>query len=213
MKINNQYFILRHGETIYQAQKIERIYSWPEKSPIKLSQKGEREIKKIAKLFKKKKIDLIYSSDIYRARQTAEILASELGLKINPIRELKEVDNSQDIDFSQGVNFDSRLRDINFGIYQSKSKKEFYRDYPVSKRRFYQRPKAGESWNDVKKRMVNFLKEIDKKPKGKTILIVSHGDPLWLLEGTLKGLSNEEMLREKLENGTIKVGELRKLNF
>ncbi|GAI02405.1 unnamed protein product, partial [marine sediment metagenome] len=43
---------------------------------------------------------------------------------------------------------------------------------------------------------VDFVKDIEKKNKNKTILIISHGDPLWLLNGVLKGL-NEKGLLEK----------------
>lgn len=185
--MQNTYFILRHGQTIYQTKKKDFIYPWPEISPVKLTQKGKIEIKKVAKLLKKKKIDLIYSSDIFRARQTVKIINKELGLKII---------------------FDSRLRDINLGIYHDGKKEEFYQDFPrVFPLRFIKRPPGGESWQDCQKRMVNFLKEIDKKYKNKKILIVSHGDPLWLLEGAVKGLDNEQLLEQEY----IEVGELRKL--
>ena len=79
MKLKNRYFLLRHGQTIYQVKKRKMIYPWPEINPIKLTKKGEKQIKKVAKILKNKKIDLIYSSDIYRTKQTARIVAKELG--------------------------------------------------------------------------------------------------------------------------------------
>ena len=30
---------------------------------------------------------------------------------------------------------------------------------------------------------------------GQKYIIVSHGDPLWLLEGAMRGLNNEEILK------------------
>ena len=84
------------------------------------------------------------------------------------------------------INFDKRLRDINLGIYHGRLKKEFYNDFPDPIKRFSNGPKKGESWNDLKKRVKSFLKEIEKKYKNKRILIVSHGDTLWMLEGILK---------------------------
>ena len=59
--------------------------------------------------------------------------------------------------------------------------------------------------------MLKTIESIEKKYQNKNILIVSHGDPLWLLEGLMKGLNNEEMLgsRKKM----IKKGELKKLEF
>lgn len=188
--LKNKYFILRHGQTIYQTKKKKIIYPWPEVPPVSLINRGVKEIKVLAKKLKSQKIDLIYSSDIFRARQTSEIIAKELGLK---------------------VNFDKRLRDINLGIYHGGKKEEFYRDFPrVFPLRFIKRPPGGESWQDVQKRMLNFLKKIDKKQKGKNILIVSHGDSLWLLEGAIKGW-NLEKFSKTSKPSYIQPGELRKL--
>jgi len=190
MELNNQYFILRHGQTAQQTKRKEFIYNWPDNPPVKLTREGKKQIREAAKKLKKEKIDLIYSSDIYRTRQTAKIVAKELDLK---------------------VNFDKRLRDINLGIYHGRPKEEFFRDFPFKEKRFNLRPKKGESWNDVKKRLLSFLREVNKKYKNKKILIVSHGDPLWLLEGIAKGLSNKELLKEISKGHYIKVGELRKI--
>lgn len=189
LKLRNKYFILRHGETVYQTKKKDFVYpSFPEKPLIKLTKRGQNQIKTAAKKLKKAKIDLIFSSDIFRARQTAEIAAKELERK---------------------VNFDKRLRDINLGTYHGKTKEEFYCDFP--RKRFYQRIKEGEGWNDVKRRIVTFIKEIDKKFKNKNILIVSHGDPLWLLEGAVKNWSIDKLIKIK-EANFIKTGEIRELS-
>lgn len=190
--MRNTYFILRHGETVYQTRKREIVYPWPETAPVKLTEQGKRQIKKSAKLLKRKGIDIIYSSDTFRTHQTAEIVAKELGLKII---------------------FDPRLRDINLGIYQGGKKKEFYRDFPItSKKRFSQKPKGGESWNDLKRRTKDFTRSVDKKYTNKNILIISHGDPLWILEGMIKDFNNQELLDEIfVKKNNIKTGELREL--
>lgn len=180
MNPKNHYFLLRHGETIYQTEKIDILYPWPEKNPVILTKKGERQIKKAAKELKKKDIDLIYSSDIFRARQTAEIVSRELGLK---------------------VNFDKRLRDLNMGIFQAGPKIAYQKFFPSRRKKFEKRPPKGESWADVKKRVSDFLKEIEKKHKNKKFLIISHGDPLWLLAGILKGLNNKNLLEKKYSGG------------
>ena len=188
--MRNKYFLLRHGE----VQKEEGIiYDWPSISTFPLTKRGKEQIAKVAQKLKNQKIDLIYSSDSLRTRQTAEIIMEELGLK---------------------VNFDSRLRDINLGVYWGRKEKEFYRDFPPTLERFYKkRPKEGENWTGLKKRMLRAIKEIDKKHKGKTILIISHGDPLWLLEGAMKSWSNRELLNQKLKGKLIKIGELRELRI
>src|SRR3989344_5362693 len=153
--MNNRYILLRHGNTIYQEEKKGFLYLIPERDPVFLTEKGKEQIKISAEKLAGKKIDLIYSSDLVRTRQTAGIAAEKLGLKII---------------------LDKRLRDINFGIFQGG---------------------GGENWRDVKKRTTDFLKEIDKKYTGKIILVISHGDPIWLMNGFIKGLSEQALLEKR----------------
>jgi len=60
--------------------------------------------------------------------------------------------------------------------------------------------------------MVEVLKEIENNFENKNVLIVSHGDPLWLLEGYMKGKSNEELILEMNRDEDIKTGEIREIN-
>ena len=164
--MRNTFFLMRHGQSTHQVQKKRLIYPWPELSPIFLTKKGKKDVKKTAKELKKIGIDIIYSSDVARAQQTAEIVAKELGIK---------------------VILDPRLRDINFGIFQGRLEEELIKSIPLEDR-ISRRPPGGESWSDVQKRMLSFFREIDKKYKNKKILIVGHKGPLWLLEVAIKGL-------------------------
>ncbi len=189
----NKYYILRHGQTVYQTKKREWVYPFPESKPVPLTKVGQNQIKKAARELKGKGIDLIYSSDMARTRQTAEIVAKYLGAPII---------------------FDKRLRDVNLGIYHGKKKEEFYRAFPQNLERFYSKNSAGgENWGECRRRMVRWLAEIDKKHQNKTILIVSHGDPLWLLEGAVKMLSDQELLNMNIKNTDIKTGEWRKIEY
>ena len=187
--MNNTYFILRHGETPYQLQKEKILYPWPEPSPILLTEKGKEQVKAASEKLKEEKIDLIYASDMPRTRQAAEMVAQELGVEII---------------------FDNRLWEREMGIYKGKPKEEYRKAFPVRKEKFFKPPPQGESWDDVKKRVLDLAKDIDKKYQGKNILNVSHGCPLWLLQGGLKELSNDELLEQK-DKLNLKVGELRKI--
>jgi len=186
--MNNKYYILRHGESIANRKKI--ISCWPEKIPSPLTRKGREQIKTQAKKLKKKKINLIFSSDLLRTRQTAEIVGKEL--KIKPRR-------------------DKRLREYNVGIFNGKTIKDFRRFLPTGIKRFKIHSPKGETYIDIKERMYDFLKEIDKRYSGKTILIISHQLPLILLEGKVKGFSNQGILKKYPKKKRIKTGELRKL--
>jgi broad specificity phosphatase PhoE len=189
--MRNTYFILRHGETLYQLKKEEVIYPWPESSPILLTKKGKRQIEDAAENLKKKKIDLIFSSDIPRAKETAEIISREIGVK--PI-------------------FDPRIREIDAGIYKGKPTREYEKDFSDRKQKFFRRPLNGESRQDCRKRMMDFLEKIDKKYRDKNILIISHGTPLYLLDGTVRGLKDEKLL-EKNKYFSLEVGQFKKLKF
>jgi len=173
-----KYFLLRHGETIYQTKKDDLLYPWPD-FITSLTKKGKNQAKTAAKKLKSKKIDSIYSSDFFRTCQTAEIVAKKLGLK---------------------VKLDKRLRDINWGIYKDGPSKKYRQFFSSTKQRFSKRPPKGENWRDVKKRMMDLIKDIEKKHKNRTILIIGHGDPLWLLNGALKGFNEKEILERRCED-------------
>jgi broad specificity phosphatase PhoE len=192
VRLKNKYFILRHGQTIHQIKKPGIIYFWPEdKPPANLTDLGRKQIKKRADFLRSQDIDFIFSSDVLRTRQTAEIIAEELGLKVRT---------------------DPRLRDINLGDFQGKPKSEFWSFFQEKGENFKEPIPNGENWSEVQKRMTDFINDVEKEHSGKNILIVGHGDPLWLLEGWLKGVTDEELLKEKKEGSLIKMGELRRVN-
>jgi isoleucyl-tRNA synthetase len=195
---NNKYFILRHGESLRNIDKI--VCSFPEKIHCPLTTTGKKQIKNIAKKLKKEKIDFIFSSDLLRTKQTAEIIGKELGIE---------------------PKYDKRIRELDMGDLNGtpvKKAGEFWDpegklkllDYYL--KRFKVRAPGGENYIDAKKRMYEFLKDIDRKYQNKTILIISHELPLTMLESAVKGFSPKETVRFR-EKKKIKVGEFRKLDF
>ena len=174
--MKNKYILLRHGETRYQAEKLDVLYAKDENPGLPITENGKEKIKIVAKELKSKGIDLIYSSDYFRAKQTSKIVAEELGLE---------------------VKLDKRLRDTNFGILHGKPGQRYRELFSSKKERFSKRTPKGENWRDVGKRAVAVITEIEKEYNGKTILIVSHADPVGLLTGYLKGLSEDELLEKR----------------
>ncbi len=161
-------------------------------SKVPLSEEGRREIKESAQKIKDLEIAEIYTSDFLRTVESVKIVKKEIGFKKDPIT-------------------DSRLRDVHYGRWCGKKKEEFYEEFPIDSERFERAPEGGESWNRVKERILDFLKEKDKKKRG-NILIVSHGDPLWILKSTLEGLTEKEMvLSRKVKKNYPGTGEFFKL--
>ena len=189
---NNNYYFFRHGHS--QRQVTNLASCWPEKKPFPLTEKGKKEVLKSTKKLKNKKIDLIFSSDLLRTRQTAEIISKETGARII---------------------FDKKLREVDVGIFNGQHPKLAW-DYILSKQNPYAvKVPKGESLAIVQRRVYGFLKKIDKKYQGKNIIIVSHELPLTVLEKTLEGQSVEKIIewRRKNRGKLIKTGEKRKVEF
>ncbi len=89
MKLKNHYFLLRHGESLKNIKNVSSC--WPEKIPYPLTEKGKKQAKLVAKKLQNKKIDIIFNSDLLRARQTAEIIGRKLGITPKINKKLREV--------------------------------------------------------------------------------------------------------------------------
>jgi len=195
MRLNNKYFIMRHGEALLNKKGI--VCCWPEKIRCPLTDKGKKQVKNQAKKLKNtcaergRSIDLIFSSDLLRTRQTAEIVGKELGLK---------------------PKYDKRLREFNLGIFNGRPLEEANQFFGKIIKKFKIRAPEAENYTDLKKRMYNFLKDIDKKYSGKKILIISHEAPLTMLAGAVKKLSNRGIL-EYRKRSKLKLAEFRRLRL
>jgi len=195
--MNNQYYIIRHGHSWRNKKNVASC--WPEKIPYPLTEKGKKQIRQAAKKLKDKKINLIFASDLLRTRQTAEIVAKAIGLK---------------------VKLDKRLREVNVGIFNNQPIDKIGRFWDKERRlspfKYYQKrfelaPPRGETYTDLEKRFSSFIKEMEKKYKSKNILIVSHQRPLTLLEKTFYNYGLRKFVKIIINDKEIKTGEIKKL--
>ncbi len=189
MKLNNKYYILRHGEAVSNVKGI--CSSWPETFENPLTEAGVAKVKESAETLKTKSIDLVFSSDLLRARQTAEIAIAVCGAP---------------------VQFDERLREINFGSMNGQSKEKWDGGFLDEQLHLENRAFGGESYKEVLVRVTKFLQDIDSQYQGKNILIVSHQCPLWLLEDYVKEIPFRDDMKKNPEDKRISKGELRELN-
>jgi len=188
----NNYFILRHGDSLRQKSKVS--VCWPEKTHCPLTKEGEEQASKTAEALKNKNINLIFSSDLLRTKQTAQIVSKEVGAK---------------------VIFDKRLREYDVGTFNGKDPSLVWEYLKKSGDILLAKPPRGESLLEIRKRMYEFLKDINEKYQGKNILIVSHELPLTIFEGTLKAWPLEQILewRKWKKESKIETGEWRKIEF
>ena len=173
----NTYYVMRHGEA---ENNTLCVMSAKATDPKHLTEKGKGQVKTSAAFFADKKIDLIYVSPFVRTRETADILASCL-------------------DFSKKIIIvDDRLHELNSGVYDGKPFDEFMEAFPHEKR-FSMRLPGGENYADVRKRMGDFIYDMEKKYAGKNILIVTHDAPAFILARSLSDWMTEERSRHRNE--------------
>jgi len=189
MKLKNKYYILRHGEALSNIKNI--VSCWPEKIKNPLTKKGKETIKESAEKLEGKSIDLIFTSPLLRTQETAEIVAKKLKLK---------------------VKIDKRLREMGFGVLDLCSVEKLWDYFKSEEVRIAKKAPKGEIYPEILERLMSFLKDTDKKYKGKTILIVSHEGPLFLLQGKLEGLSIKQTIKKYPFGKRIHKGEIRELN-
>lgn len=191
MEVNNKYFLLRHGQTIFQKEKRNLIYSKEDYFFVEITDEGREKIKKQAEILKTKNIDLIFCSTLLRAKQTAKIVSEVLG---------------------KDVIYDERLVDMKMGEFFGKPCSMYDQFFLEKKLGMKERPEGGENWNDILDRVLSLLKDIEKENTGKNILIISHGEPLWLLAAYIRGArTTDEFLatrKTEINNSYPHVGDL-----
>jgi len=168
-RAKNTYYIMRHGEA--ENNTLEVISSKAD-DPKHLTEKGRGQVKKAAAFFKGNGIDLIFVSPFMRTRETADILASELGFP------------------KENIVVDDRLHEIDAGTYHGRPFAEFVRDFPNEKR-FEIRLPGGENYADIRKRVGAFIYDAEKGYEGKNILIITHDAPAFILTSICLGLDDK----------------------
>jgi isoleucyl-tRNA synthetase len=166
----NNFTFVRHGESESNIKKL--LSSKIGQFGDTLTANGKLQIEETSKSFSD--IDIIISSPFGRTKQSAEILATELGIEKNKII------------------FDSRIGETDFGEKVGNSTSEF-KDFLENDYVFDKVFANGESARDMGKRVMEFVYETDEKYKGKNILVVSHGAVIMAALKGADGLSEEDI--------------------
>jgi len=187
----NIYFALRHGLSTRNEGIDLIINSRPDFDKYELTEEGKEQIKEAAGILKKMGgIDMIFSSPFKRTKASAEIIAKELDIELKLDDRIKEITHDLGCEGKSSKLCPEKGRALGF--------KEKHGD--------------GESWDDVRTRVADFMNELETKYQGKKILIVSHGDPIWLLNGICHGSDEKEILASDSE-WYPKIGEPIKLEW
>ena len=187
----NNYFLVRHGES--ENNLNGDIISSKKENDHPLTGKGKEEVEKTVALLRDRKIDVIISSPILRTKETAEIIV-------------------KGINFSGKVDVDEKLTEISGGEYEGKPWDEYLENFPNMSDRFSKHIGGAENWNDTRKRVMEFIYELDQKYENKNVVIISHGCPLNLLMLGSKGISVSEMGRHYTD-GFFANAEMKEMDF
>lgn len=138
---------------------------------VELSDLGVEQSEKLPGQIGNKKFDVVFCSDLKRAVDSAKI---SFGNKF-PIEK------------------DKRLRECNYGDYNGKPSNIVE---PMQEKSINKKFPNGESYEDVKNRIKNFLEFLKKNYDGKSVVIVAHKAPQLALDVLLKNKTWEQAFEE-----------------
>lgn len=170
--------LVRHAETTENSSKIVQGQGGGS-----LNETGRRQAVEIARRLADEKPDFIYSSDLQRGIETAEIIVREIG--------------------NLSIHTDSRLREQDYGIFEGrrvarllgrmKSDGAGFTDFDAE---------GGERAEDFRKRAASFLEEIKARHFGQTVAVVTHNGVILVMLDLLHG-DGEKMPQKTIVNGAV----------
>jgi len=180
--------LVRHGET--ELKSSERYWG---RTDTKLSALGLRQAERLRDRLAVERIDAVYSSDLQRARVTAEIIVSGHQLDITTYAELREVDFGK----VEGLNFEeiSQL----FPELAVRMKK-------VDRGSDFRYP-DGESVVELGSRVGSFLDRLKKHNEEETVLIVAHYGVIRTLICQLMGTELRHIYHIRLSLASLSIME------
>ena len=173
-------YVVRHCTTECSAKKI-----YCGRTDIPLSEEGRREAEQLSAVTKDYDFDLILSSPLLRARETAEAIAKDKHVPIL---------------------FDDRLKERDFGDFeQTECAREEGKRFRYS---FALKYPNGESNLQVAARVYALLNEILKKYARKNLLLVSHGSACRIIRTYFTEMTDAEFYAYSQPNGGIETYEI-----
>ena len=178
--------LIRHGQSEWNA--LNQFTGWKDPD---LTAKGIEEARNAGKIINNLKInfDLVFTSALKRAQNTAEIILKEINQPLSTIK--NQALNERNYGDLAGLNKDDarkRWGDEQVHIWR--------RSYDVP-------PPGGESLKDTGERVLPFfLKEIlPYVCKGKNVLVAAHGNSLRSLIKFLDNISDEDIVKLEIPTG------------
>jgi broad specificity phosphatase PhoE len=173
--------LMRHGETPWNREG--RVMG---KSPIELDEAGRRQVESAIPLARSLAPNLIVSSPLARARQSAEIIGRGVG-----IAEIIQDPRLSEVEYGrwEGMVYDDLLRDAHY---------IHYRERPLD-----EPTPGGETMYDVQSRGVDAVRHTIAANRAQRVLFVSHGDIIRTVLCHFMRLGLENFRRIRIDNATF----------
>lgn len=165
--------LVRHGETDWNAERRFQGHADPS-----LNDVGRNQAQEVADALVGERVDAVYTSDLARARETAEIIAERLGIPVIALEELREID---------------------VGEWQGLTWPEIEERYPEGVRAWHESGhgwQAGETYDELGERILAVLRRIAAEHAGERVLVVGHGGTVRAVRAHLEGRSVAESRRD-----------------
>lgn len=146
--------LCRHGQSEWNQQGLIQGQA-PEAGG--LTEQGRWQAQQLGQRLQSLGVDALYTSDLLRAQQTAQIVGAALGLPVQP---------------------DPRWREIDLGVWQGLTPDEVDQRWPPSlqiREKDLPRGEIGETFAAVTQRVQAAIRDLDTWHRGKTVAVVCHG--------------------------------------
>ena len=147
-------YLTRHGETEWNEKKLIQGHT-----NIPLNTKGKKQAKLLGKQLKDIDFDVVFSSDLLRAANSAEIIIKEKKMIVIKIKALRE----RFFGRFEGKSLTEMRKAFGEVMLVTKEKQKKLKIYDV------------ENDEEIITRLIPFMKKIAKQYIGKKILMVTHG--------------------------------------
>ncbi len=178
--------LIRHGQSVWNAEN--RFTGWTD---VDLSEKGVEEAEEAGNELRDQVIDVIHTSDLIRAKRTAEIV-----IRAN-------VSSKDTVTKS-----DWRLNERNYGALQGLNKAETAEKHGAEQVRIWRRsfdvaPPEGESLEMTAKRTIPYFEEeiLPDLESGESVLVSAHGNSLRSIVMHIEGISPEDIVSFEIQTG------------
>lgn len=177
------FLFLRHGQARNNVERIlaGRTTGYP------LTDLGRKQAQNIADFLKPFSISAIYSSPVERAKQTATIVAKNLGLDYEVDERLTEIDMGN----LSGMPYEEMF-EKHGNIFL-----KFYEGHPVIEEN------GIETFASIKKRVIDLVEHSSKKHSEEDVLFVTHMDPIKSMLSTVLQLKPESLYELIIRNASL----------